>query len=167
MHDEETGEEIQCPYCEATEGCEHLVALIDKTFGEVLGGQFFERRDDFVELVEKTLLAALQAGTKRLDKAADPNLQALWIIAAEDFKPGNTALSTDSGPLTQLQVDLFRKAGGKEPEGCPVLEGGPGQSSALAVFYSDQPKRVVSEVFTLLNARLQPIASIDPSRKHS
>ena len=32
--DEDTGEEISCPICNQTDDCPHLLATIDKTFGE-------------------------------------------------------------------------------------------------------------------------------------
>ena len=38
MHDEDTGEAVTCPFCGKADECDHLFALIDVTFGEIVAG---------------------------------------------------------------------------------------------------------------------------------
>ena len=34
MHDEDNGEDLACPYCKQIDNCPHLLATMDKTFGD-------------------------------------------------------------------------------------------------------------------------------------
>ena len=163
MHDEETGDEIQCPYCESTGDCKHLVAFLDRSFGEVLGGAFFHRSDEFSSDIERAFLNALQAGTASLLETADENLAGLWEIASADYKAGDTFLSTDPDLLTSLRIDLLQEADTIDIRG--VQEGGPGQSSALIAFYAKNPTAIINGVFKELRARLQSLFNDDKRKK--
>ena len=65
MIDEDTGEEPQCVICNSSEACEHLLACIDRTFGEIEGGALYDRRDAFRSAIEGVFLEVLKSGVER------------------------------------------------------------------------------------------------------
>lgn len=61
MLDSDSHEAIRCPYCGSLDDCQHLLAVVDETFGECLGGYAFDRYFEFREMVEGTLRKLLRS----------------------------------------------------------------------------------------------------------
>ncbi|MHA7828916.1 MAG: hypothetical protein ACX93P_15295, partial [Roseovarius sp.] len=62
----DTGEDVVCPICNAAEywDCGHLVASVDRSFGECQGGALCDRETEFSSLVENAFLPHLQNGSE-------------------------------------------------------------------------------------------------------
>ena len=66
MHNEDTGEEVTCPYCNQEDSCPHLLATIDRTFGGIGNGYACGRQDELSKEIEKAFMArAINAGFPR------------------------------------------------------------------------------------------------------
>ena len=119
MHDEDTGEEIGCPYCDSTDNCRHLLAVIDQSFGGCGGGYLAgavgrkprrrigrrHRYDKFQDVVAKHFLPAavgarrnsrpFQVKVPRTDKkyyqksSLRNHLEALWKEARAQYDREN------------------------------------------------------------------------------
>lgn len=153
--DEDSGDGIRCPYCGTVDDCAHLVAAIDRTFGEVLGGHFFDHSKAFSDTIERTFLEALRSGKKRASPKSDLDLAELWEGAAGEYANPDDGVWLDSLVLTRFERSLLMETDALEPIGDPVTpDTFPGQSSALALFYSENPTATVEQVFALLEDRL-------------
>lgn len=145
MWDENTNDAIVCPYCGAAESCEHLLAVLDRTFGECLGGFAYERFGEFTDQVETAFAKALGADdVEDVDWDTD-DLRELWEIARESHDAKNGDFALESTVLIRVVADLFLDAGGDEyanPESDGEL---PGMSSAPGVFHAKDPKTVFAK----------------------
>ena len=142
MWDENSNDAITCPYCGGAESCEHLLAVLDRTFGECSGGFAYERFGEFTDQVETAFAKALSADdVEDVDWDTD-DLRELWEIARESLDVKNGDFTVESTVLIRVVADLFSEAGGDEYEG-PATEGElPDMSSSLSVFHAEDPKTV-------------------------
>jgi hypothetical protein len=153
MNDENTGEEIRCCYCEATEGeCEHLLAVVDITFDACVGGYAYDRYRCFRDLIEHSFEDALELRAHRPVKWYDSDLDALWAAVIASFSVEHPVVDLDSAYVNRLVGRLFVEAGGKRYVG--TESGGPGLSSSVAVYFTRNPKQVFEKSLALLRERL-------------
>lgn len=93
MIDENTGEEPKCLICGSPEDCSHLVADIDRTFGECNGGALFDMEQKFrLEIATKFL--------KLLEVEANPEwqnheIEELWQKAQAEYDPDDEYVMLD------------------------------------------------------------------------
>jgi hypothetical protein len=151
MKDEDTGEDIPCPWCEAVGDCPHRLALIDLTFGQCDGGYAFDRWSEALTAVEDGLRFILK--NRRISKAKQLSwtLRNMLTYAREDFDRKSDWISIDGSAFTRLMVESLTEAGGQEYEGSIVDEGGPGASSAMALLHAEDPKAVFEAALTDLS----------------
>jgi hypothetical protein len=153
MYDEDSGEEIQCPHCGEAGDCSHRLALIDRTFGDCTSGYCASRYNKFSKLVESAFLEQLKRGKARTFLLNDPDLDELWQCAFDEYKD-DEYVWIDGGVLTRLVINLLNHAGGEEYLGLIEDEGGPGCSSALTLYFAENPSAVVEAALSELRKRL-------------
>jgi hypothetical protein len=153
MHDEDSGEEILCPYCSQAEDCPHRLALIDRTFCDCTSGYCANRYSEFSDLLEAAFCGRLKSGTTREYSWDDSDLDDIWKCAFDQYK-GDECVCIDCDVLARLVIDLLDRAGGEEYPGSIEDDGGPGCSSALTLFYAENPVAVTDAAILELKTRL-------------
>lgn len=154
MLNENTGEEICCPYCGAVEECPHVLAVLDVTFSSCTAGYACRRFAEFARMLGNTFIGLLRKGAKEEHSWLDGDLDELWKYAREEYSPHDEDAFLDSRILARLIVNLFNDAGGEEYPGPVDDEGGPGCSSAITLFYAKHPMEVFNVAITALDALL-------------
>jgi hypothetical protein len=153
MRDDDTGEEIRCSYCSSADDCEHLLAVIDRTFLECSAGYASARFLEFSETIDAEFLERLNRGWSGRGKWSERPLADLWKHASEEWVAGKD-VSLDPYILFALLVDLLEAAGGERYAG-PVHDGeAPGFSSAITLLYAKQPRAVFDSALLNLKERL-------------
>jgi len=155
MQDENTCEEIRCPYCGETEDCSHLLAVIDATFNYCPAGYATERYDEFHSIVGNVFLAQLRFAGQRDCSWSDSGLSEPWDYARQDYSDGDDEVSLDPYIMTRLIIRLLADAGGEKYPG-PLTDGSeaPGFSSALELFYAKEPAEVLEAALVQLKMLL-------------
>jgi hypothetical protein len=158
--DEETGQESTCMFCNSSDDCPHLVAVIDRTFAECNGGELYKAIAAIRELLSETLLGMIEKAEDPDGNRVDYELAAIFREAIENCDPAHPDdIYIDEGMFLEWLVSELIDAGAEEPPGYIVEEGGPGQSSALTLLYAENPKHVihkVERVFMDLHATYKP-----------
>ena len=154
MLNENTGEEIRCPYCRAAGECPHLLAVLDMTFNSCTAGYACRRFPDFERMARNTFMELLPNGATEEHSWIDGELAELWKYAQEAYSPSDQDAFLDSGIITRLIVNLFNGAGGEEYTNLIDGEGGPGCSSAITLFYAEHPVEVFNAAITAFDALL-------------
>jgi hypothetical protein len=90
MYDEDTGEEIRCPYCESDDDCPHLLAVFDRAFGECLGGYAFDRFGELEGVIQERFVTLLDRGEPGKYSWNDPEIAELWTYAMEQYTQAMT-----------------------------------------------------------------------------
>jgi hypothetical protein len=158
--DEDTGEELNCPYCGSTEDCPHLFAVLDNSFSTCEGGYSYERFDELLESVERAFKDRLNV-RRRPAKSEwkDYYVQALWAEVLEQGLPED--IENDlvlPGPASiELIVDVLNEAGGYQIYGSLVSESGAFTSSSKELFYAEDPKAVFEKAVEELDRRLSDV----------
>ena len=162
IHDEETRQEVICPYCGAVDSCSHLVVVFDKTFCECMGGIFFERSSEFEDIVETKVKSCLMASDEFAPTWNDVDLDELWdmcqddqdLLVRRDDPASMDEVSIEPGPIVSLAISCLEEAGARPNSVNLVSDGGPGQSSAYEILYAEDPQLVISKGFEILQKRL-------------
>jgi len=111
MRDENTRDEVRCPYCRSVGECSHLLAVIDRTFNECMGGYASQRYDEFRNVIENAFAPLLARGQQTKPSWNDPEIAELWDYALESRPPNNEGISLESYVLDRLIVNcLLRQA---------------------------------------------------------
>jgi hypothetical protein len=160
--DEDTGDEPSCPYCSSAEDCPHLFAVLDKTFSTCEGGYCYERFEELTETVERAFKERLLSAGKRPSKEQwkDYYVQDLWTDVLEQGLPEDIEddLALPGPALFELLIDVLDAAGGYQVYGSLVSESGAFCSSAMELFYAEDPKAVFEAAARELERRLADIA---------
>ena len=160
LRDEDTGREILCPFCGSPDDCDHLLALIDQTFSECDGGYAFERYHEFRTRIEAAFIRSLREGGHKQRSRRKDELSELWQYARTAYSPGYEDVELDQYVLTRLIIELLEAAGGVRYSGPIDSGGGPGYSSALALFHARNPQAVFEAAVANLNLRLERLVGI-------
>ena len=154
MHNENTEKSVLCPHCSKEDDCPHLLAVIDLTFSECLGGYACSHGLGELEgLIEEAFQKHIKAGTTPLKVIGDENLHQMWVYAGEyleathgdeddDYLP---EIEIDNDALLRLAVELLFDAGGEERSEIVDDEGIPGQASSMTIIYAREPKMVIDK----------------------
>ena len=156
---EETGEEPTCPICRSPEygNCGHLVADLDRSFGECQGGALYEKLAEFSGLVEDAFLSHLIAHT--IPKAGRWELGELWEAANENFDPDEDDVVLDSDIFQRVLIELLEDSGAFElPEGL-MDPGGPGMTSSISLLFAEDPAKVIKLAREKLSIKLKQTGS--------
>lgn len=161
MIDEDTGEEPTCPYCGSAEDCPHLLAVLDMTFSTCEGGYCYERFDELKEPVERAFKERLLSTGTRPPRQQwkDNYVQELWTEVLEQGLPEDIEDDLDLPGLAlfELIIEVLEAADGYRIYGSLVTEGGPGMSSAMELFYAEDPKVVFEKAVEELDRRLSDV----------
>lgn len=151
-------EESECPFCGSEDECEHLLLLIDHTFGECSGGAAYARWDEFESALEKHMRDLLERGYRDDLKFEDSEIDELWKETLSYFREGSDEVPVDNLLLTRLVSTIVE-------EGTGVIsimydfEGGPGQSSSMESFYSEDTKSAISDALIDFASLLTKVTS--------
>jgi hypothetical protein len=157
MSDEDTGEEIPCPYCGQVADCDHLLAMIDQSFNECCGGYAFDRYEEFQTVIQTAFGRLLRLGKHKECPWSEETLCDLWQSAREAYATGDEDedVSLDEYLLTGLIIEVLADAGGVRYSGSIHDPGPPGFSSTLTVFHAKNPQSVFDIALANLQLRLQ------------
>ncbi len=154
MRNEDTDEEVACPICGVVNDmCAHIVAHIDCTFSETHAGEFYARETEFRTIVEEAFLPRLQKGVK-MDWGGEI-LNGLWSEAVASYSAEYDDFTLEGYYFYQLIGELFFEAGAIEPDGYIIDDGPPGMSSAMSLYYSEDPKQIVDDAYSRLVGMLK------------
>lgn len=150
--DEETGDEPTCIFCNSNADCEHLVAIIDKTFSICNGGAIYEHIYNLKEFLSE-IIAGLKETTGLISEhELGLHFPPIYQAAVDSFNSKYPDyFHIDSGKFVKWLIAALIDAGAEESPGHFVEEGGPGQSSALCYLYAQNSKVVVESVINTLN----------------
>lgn len=154
MWDEDTGEDVECPYCGSDGDCPHLLAVIDRTFLTCNGGYAFERFGEFRTMLEEAFRKHLRTAIGASHEWKQYYLQELWNSASKQYTVGSDDVYLDKDVLFDLIIELLGDAGGDEYPGSIEDDGGPGYSSVIKLFHAEDPKVVFGRALSLLGTRL-------------
>jgi len=156
MIDENTDEEVKCPYCKPTDECSHWLAIIDSTYNCCDDGYAYDRYYEFEEKIEKNLLLALKAQNPKSSYQKESVLQELWEHVLDNSEVDKDYVALDRYILTRVIKELLVEAGGYQHPG-PIMDTGsmPGFSSVISVFFAKEPKTVFENALRILDERFQ------------
>ena len=151
--DEDTERYPVCPVCgesQYEDECEHALATIDRTFGEVQGGALFGQEYLFREAVETAFYGCLSKGlTPTLENY--PELEAVWSDAKGAWERGEICTREDvSGYIgyqgywdtleeVLINVDAI-EAPGDFVFDLPI----PGGGSVMSLLFAEKPQDVIN-----------------------
>jgi len=151
----DTGEDVVCPICNAAEywDCGHLVASLDRSFGECQGGALFDRQTECSSLVEDAFLPHLQKGTE--PSLGYSSLVELWEAAKGDFTSGDEDVCLDGDIWQRVLIEYLEDAGAVDlPE--PLMDpGAPGMTSSMSLLFAETPPEVVETAYQQLSNELK------------
>jgi hypothetical protein len=153
----DTSEEPSCPHCGAeNDDCGHLLACIDVTFGEILGGTFYDRQEQAVEVMNQAVVALLRALKKRgqdMKEIASTlqkvQLYRLHVLVKEVQEETGKSLVEEGmrtcyGAFLRYLDDLFEEMPGVVPTEWD-FEGGPGMSSLDKLYWSESAEQAAAD----------------------
>jgi len=151
VYDENTGEAPCCLVCNSVEACNHLVAVIDLTFGECHGGALYDHYQDIFALIEDVFEKLSAAGKE--PSFSDPELGGLWEASEfeEDIDKIWVHLALGGWPFL---ISLLEGEGAIQPSNSIIEAGPPGLSSAMAYLYGDNPSAMLDAAKDKLKASL-------------
>ena len=159
MRDENTGDEIRCPFCDSFDDCPHLLALIDQTFCECSGGYAYERQHEFRALIEAAFMGSLRKGDRKQGSRKSEELSELWQYACTAYSPGDEDVALDQYVLTRLIVQLLEAAGGVRYPGSIESLGAPGYCSAWVLLHAKDPQAAFEAALADLKNRLRRVVN--------
>lgn len=151
---EDTGEDAVCHICGAQQysECGHLVADFDRTFLELLGGELFDRDDEFKSLIEEVFIPHVKAGT--IPPLHEPDLIELWASCTLEVFDDAEWLELDGHVFQRVLIEALKGAGAIEPEGSLIDPGGPGMTSSVTLLFSEGPKTCIKDALIELETKL-------------
>ena len=154
MIDEDSGENIVCPYCKQLEGCDHILVVLDFTFGEWVTGFAADKRNLFDGEIVSSFGSKMLTRQQDIDWG-DYNLNELWREALACYDPKDDEIHLETRPLFDLSEELFEASGVIGLRG--VFEGGPGQSSSLLALYAEDPANCLTTAIGQLRELLDRV----------
>lgn len=142
---EDTGEEVVCPICNAIEywTCGHLVASLDRSFGECRGGALSDREVEFSSIIEDAFLPHLKDGSK--PSFGYSSFEELWDAAKENFSSRDGYVVLDGDIWQRVMIEHLEDAGAFDLPGPLMDPGGPGMTSSMSLLFADKPNEVVGK----------------------
>jgi hypothetical protein len=133
-------DEDACPICGSTEGCAHLLADIDVTFGEIEGGTFYHLEPKAVEVLDSAITKLLKAKkTKKLMAAVVSDRLADLV---EEVREENGDVRTCYGSFLRYLMDLLDAMPGVVETSYDFDPGVPGRASHYRAYWARYAKRV-------------------------
>jgi len=152
MWDEDAGQPVTCPFCGQDDVCSHMLAVVDKSIVECRHGRFSNYFGKFLTLLEDAFAEAMEAGDP-VDWG-DELIREMWSDSVDDYDNDPNGIAINGFLAMRLLVSLFQESDGVEYSGNTYDGGGPGLSSALSVFYAEDPEAVCNQVMAALADRL-------------
>lgn len=147
-----TEDQIECIYCKSVDSCEHLFAVYDETFDALEGG-FLYNDNRVEEILRYFFISVINSyglfNNLKFLKCNEVN--DIWneILEYSDYyMDENTFIESDFS-LPSINRYMFQKLDDINLPEYGEFEGGPGQSSAYNVYYSDKPQQLAD---TLINS---------------
>src|SRR5262245_61841726 len=149
--DEDAGGEVACPFCEAADdSCGHLLAYIDRTFGQIEGGTFFDHESRAVEILDQAIAPCLQTLTaksprqrRQLLNRITPRRLATLVEEAEKEEDLRVAYGAFLDYLDDLLLGLPNVVEAEHD-----VEGGPGQSSLCKSYWAENGEQAAHDALT-------------------
>jgi hypothetical protein len=142
MYDEDTGEPILCPFCEADESCAHAAGSVDVTFGECRGEISRAWNAAWIAMEEAFLRWMKQQPQARI-QWENALVQELWEQALEDSSPADDDVSVPPELFANFFEELLLEHGFSTQSG--VVDEAPGCSSTNIVFHAEDPVAACKE----------------------
>ncbi|MDC1213879.1 hypothetical protein N8000_05330 [Rhodospirillales bacterium] len=152
MFNEDTGEDVVCLVCGADDDCGHIVADIDRTFSRCSGGEFLERDREFRELIKTAFME--RAANKEHTAWSEYYLEELWQKSEVVDGMERHLIELHDNAFFDLLDELFLAEGAEKPDGSVIDEGGPGFTSAVSIYYGEEPKEIIDGAFDVLKKML-------------
>ncbi len=153
--EENTPTEITCDICGKpvdTEGCEHILLVVDRTFHVCEGGVASDFWLTWYEQVQEAFAAAIKG--ERPQTWADGLVKCVWETMLKSNYQDPESPTLPFGDFTDLIESLLWDAGGSPYFGKPI-SGGRCESVMLLMF-AENPAEVCAVADKNLPARLQP-----------
>ena len=150
---EDTGEDASCPICGIGEywECGHLFASLDTTFSECSGGSMFEAYDEILDTVR---LAFSNRHMSENGSNYSDELESIFQDSGfEDDGDGGMWVELP-GAFIHYLVEFIEECGGMSAGSDMVEDGPPGQSSALAIIFSEDCEKLLVNVQSRLKREL-------------
>ncbi len=158
-YDEETGDPPACVFCGSIDECPHLVAVIDRTWGECVGGPLYniigKLRNVLTDGIDRCLQAAY-ANPKNCSIPEFVEFVVLEDLSPMDFNvddadaefPPEYSVNTDA--FFEWLIDALCAAGAEQYPG-DIEEFGPGgESLVIERLYALEPKLVFERTEKML-----------------
>jgi len=122
--------DICCPFCDAADGCKHLVASFDHENAAIGGGVFLDHEDEVAQLIRHRLIAIGSTS----DWEAPPDFVDLWESFVQQPRD-----PLDSGLVALLLDALLRSTDA-------ICE----EDSGVVAFFDRKPATVYDEVVRVI-----------------
>jgi hypothetical protein len=129
-----------------------MLAVVDKSIVECRHGRFANYFGKFLTLLEDAFAEAMEAG-EPVDWG-DELIREMWSDSVDDCDNDPDGIAINGFLAMRLLVSLLQESDGVEYSGNTYDGGGPGLSSALSVFYAEDPEAVCNQVMAALADRL-------------
>lgn len=130
---------MNCPICNSEEDCDHLLAIIDRSYCCTAGGFAYDKEHQFSDMIQDKFLFFFR--NEAIQKFDNQHLACLWKYASDNFKKESEELEIDQDVLYDLIGELFEECGAEESSNDNDV-GMPGFSSVERFYYANDPKNV-------------------------
>lgn len=162
--DEEEYEDCRavCPICGESE-CKHEFARLDQTMPSCEGGALARWWDRLEALCRDILFERLSTTRTTELNSDDDDVAAIWEEAMSAFlaSSGASEVSLDVDSLMRMVIEALRGRLVKESD--DTVEGGPGMTNVVTVFYAEDHGEVYDQLVIDVGARL--ITGLAPPAK--
>ncbi len=141
---------LACPECGVSpdEGCEHVLALIDVTFGYCCDGYAYDRWDEFAEIAAEAFRGFLCDGTH--PDWDSYQVQEVWDEMIAQGYGLDEGVTLGGSPLTRLIGDVLWEADAMQLGTSLIAASGGRCESAMRLLYSDDPAATCDKAKTIL-----------------
>jgi hypothetical protein len=156
IHEEASGEGVRCPVCGASdeEGCKHVLACVDQTFGECEGGFAFDNWwSDSKSRIEEVFRACAEA-----EGSPDWScgyVREAWQAVADELYGDEDDVFLDAATVTDLLIYVLEESGGTEVGSGLIGPSGGRCDSMYRLLYAERPEEVCRRAAEMLDRFLR------------
>ena len=133
----------KCPFCNSEEECEHLLAILDRTFIECNGGYALGPLDELYQYLESTFKNLIESDQPLPTGERVESLENLFYSTKQLYEE-NGEINLDGFAYYDMLEDLFIKHGAKLIDYAEDF-GRPGFDSLVKTYYAENPESVFNQ----------------------
>ncbi len=133
----------KCPFCNSEEDCDHLLAILDRSFIECNGGYALEPLDNLYQYLESIFKGLIESDQPLVKAEGVESLKNLFFLTKQQYEESGE-IDLDGFTYYDLIEELFLSHGAILIDYAEDF-GRPGFDSVIKTYYAENPQRVFSQ----------------------